>query len=78
MSPLTLDQLKPGAQGQLVAIAGARAFRRRLMELGLTPGVAVKVHPQGGGDPMRLLIRGGTLSVRRADAAVITVRPWSP
>jgi ferrous iron transport protein A len=55
-------------------VGGARSFRRRLMELGLVPGTAVrkaKVAPMG--DPLELELRGMRLSIRRAEAAEIDV-----
>lgn len=57
-------------------VEGARAFRRRLLELGLLPGSVVrktKVAPLG--DPLELEVRGRRLSIRRAQARAITVGP---
>jgi ferrous iron transport protein A len=56
-------------------VGGERAFRRRLMELGLVPGTRVElvaVAPLG--DPLELLVRGASLSIRRTDAAFVRVR----
>ena len=58
------------AKGQLVVVdhvGGERAFRRRLMELGFVKGTRVEligVAPLG--DPMEFLVRGSSLSIRRA------------
>lgn len=63
--------------GQIVTVervGGERAFRRRLMELGLVPGTRVEllgVAPLG--DPVELLVRGCSLSIRRAEAERVTV-----
>ena len=38
----SLDNLSPGASARLVSIGGERAFRCRLMEMGLLPGTAVR------------------------------------
>ncbi len=63
--------------GQIVTVervGGERAFRRRLMELGLVPGTRVEflgVAPLG--DPIELLVRGCSLSIRRAEAEQVTV-----
>ncbi|MEM9693426.1 MAG: FeoA family protein [Myxococcota bacterium] len=59
-------------------VGGERAFRRRLMELGLVPGTTVtiqKVAPLG--DPLELIARGCRLSIRAAQAAAIEVEPTS-
>ncbi len=55
-------------------VGGERAFRRRLMELGLVPGTRVElisVAPLG--DPLELLVRGASLSIRKAEAACVQV-----
>lgn len=55
-------------------VTGARAFRRRLLEMGLVPGVAVKVVSVAPlGDPLQIEIRGGQWSIRRNEAAHIVV-----
>ena len=59
---------------QLAHVGGERAFRRRLMELGLVPGTAVAVvNIAPLGDPLELSVRGCKLSIRRAEAAEIAV-----
>ena len=57
-------------------VGGARAFRRRLMELGLVPGTEVtieKVAPLG--DPLELSARGCRFSIRAEQAAAVVVKP---
>jgi ferrous iron transport protein A len=55
-------------------VAGARAFRRRLLEMGLVPGTEVRVVTIAPlGDPLRIEVRGGQWSIRRSEAAQITV-----
>jgi len=56
-------------------VGGERAFRRRLMEMGLVPGTEVtvqKVAPLG--DPLELRARGCTLSIRVAEARDVDVQ----
>jgi Fe2+ transport system protein FeoA len=60
-------------------VGGEGSFRRRLMELGLVPGTRVElvgVAPLG--DPLELLVRGASLSIRRADAEAIRVAALVP
>lgn len=55
-------------------VGGERGFRRRLMELGLVPGTEVvvgKVAPLG--DPLELVARGCSLSIRASDARAVRV-----
>lgn len=71
------SNLASAARGQVVTVqrvGGERAFRRRLMELGLVPGTRVElvgVAPLG--DPIELLLRGSCLSIRRAEAEQVVV-----
>lgn len=65
-----------GTTVKIEAIGGRGTFRRRLLELGLLPGTSVtlvSVAPLG--DPLELLVRGASLSIRRADATIVEVRP---
>lgn len=55
-------------------VTGARAFRRRLLEMGLVPGTTVRVVTVAPlGDPLQIEVRGGQWSIRRAEAAGIVV-----
>ena len=55
-------------------VAGSRAFRRRLLEMGLVPGATVRVVTIAPlGDPLQIEIRGGQWSLRRAEAAEIAI-----
>ena len=55
-------------------VSGARAFRRRLLEMGLVPGVAVRVVTVAPlGDPIQIEVRGGQWSIRKIEAAQIAV-----
>lgn len=71
-----LSRLRQGQVGRLVSIGGERAYRRRLLELGLIRGTEVrviKVAPLG--DPLEIEVRGARLSLRRAEAAQLMVIP---
>ena len=48
--------------------------RRRLVEMGITPGTQVSISRRAPlGDPMELTVRNYELSVRKADAEMIEV-----
>lgn len=73
---LNLDQAPDGAELLVDDILGERSFRRRLMELGLLPGTRIsKAQVAPMGDPIELRVRGARLSIRRAEARLIQVRP---
>lgn len=63
--------------GQIVTVshvAGEGSFRRRLMELGLVPGTQIEVVGVAPlGDPLELLVRGSSLSIRKAEAEGVAV-----
>ncbi len=69
--------LKDAAVGETVIVSklmGEGAVKRRIMDMGITKGVAVyirKVAPLG--DPLEVTVRGYELSLRKADAALIEV-----
>lgn len=74
MSNLTLGDVAPGARVVVARVGGARAFRRRLMELGIIPGTPVEVLRIAPlGDPVELSARGCNLSIRRAEAKLVDV-----
>lgn len=58
----------------IVRVEGARAVRRRLLELGLTPGAQISVVGVSPlGDPLELSVRGARISVRKKEALGIEV-----
>ena len=60
----------------VTALLGARPVRRRLLELGLTPGTRIRVVGVSPlGDPLELEVRGSRLSIRKKDALNIQVTP---
>jgi Fe2+ transport system protein FeoA len=72
---VTLAEAARGREVVIEAVGGDRAFRRRLMEMGLLPGVRVTVRNVAPlGDPIEIEVRHGRLSIRRLEAARIEVR----
>lgn len=71
---MLLSEIETGQVVQVVRISGHSSFRRRLMELGLVPGTRVElVRVAPLGDPVELLVRGASLSIRKAEAGVVEV-----
>lgn len=71
---IPLDQLETGCSGFIKTVGGKGALRRRLLDMGLTPGTQVmvrKVAPMG--DPIELHLRSYELTIRREDAGRIQV-----
>ena len=70
----TLRQAKIGDTVKVVKLHGEGAVKRRIMDMGITKGVAVyvrKVAPLG--DPIEVTVRGYELSLRKADAEMIEI-----
>ena len=70
----TLENLKPGQSARVARVHGEGALRRRILEMGLTPGTPVwvrKIAPLG--DPIEIEVRGYALSLRKADAALVEI-----
>lgn len=60
----------------IVEVGGDRAFRRRVMEMGMVPGTAVRVVAVAPlGDPITLELRASRLSIRKREAEQVHVRP---
>jgi ferrous iron transport protein A len=77
MAAVSTEKLDAIAVGSTVSVAdvlGNDAVALRLLEMGLTPGVAVRLVGRAPlGDPLELELRGYRLSIRRAEAARVTV-----
>lgn len=72
---MTLEELKVGKAGILATVGGEGALRLRLLDMGLVPGTRVqvcKVAPMG--DPIQICVRGYELTLRREDAAKLTLQ----
>ena len=57
---------------ELTGIAGGTKFHRRLVELGLTPGVQLRVMQDSGG-PLIIAVRDSRIALGRGMAKKITV-----
>jgi ferrous iron transport protein A len=70
----SLEQVAVGASARVAGVAGSDPTSLRLLEMGLTPGVSVRVVGTAPlGDPLELELRGYRLSIRRTEAARVAV-----
>lgn len=68
-----LSEFKPEERGEVKSVSGEGRLRRRLFDMGITPGAQVvmrKVAPLG--DPMEITVRGYELTLRKAEAQSVT------
>lgn len=64
-----LKDFKPGEQGIVKRVGGDGAVRRRLFDMGVTPGAPVKMRKVAPlGDPIEITLRGYELTLRKAEA----------
>ena len=69
-----LDRVAVGQAVRVSDVDGGDDTALRLLEMGLTPGVGVRVVSQAPlGDPVELEVRGYRLSIRRCEAARVSV-----
>ena len=72
---MTLGDAKVGSTVVVTKIEGDRAYKRRIMDMGITKGSELyirKVAPLG--DPVEITVRGYELSVRKDDAQCVQVK----
>lgn len=69
-----LHDLRPGECARVERIDGGGALRRRMMDMGIVPGVELEVvrcAPLGG--PLQIRLKGYYLAMRRGECAKIIV-----
>ena len=72
---MTLGDAKVGSTVVVTKIEGDSAYKRRIMDMGITKGSELyirKVAPLG--DPVVITVRGYELSVRKNDAQCVQVK----
>lgn len=71
---MKLDKLPPGSQAVITAVGGEGDLRLRLLDMGLIPKTHVKlIRTAPMGDPVEILLRGYSLTLRLEDAAKVEV-----
>ena len=69
-----LSEFKIGETGTVKAVAGEGRIRRRLFDMGVTPGAEVYLRKKAPlGDPLEVTIRGYELTLRKSEAECITM-----
>ena len=71
---IKLNEMAIGQSGTIKSVVGEGRIRRRLFDMGVTPGAEVylrKVAPLG--DPIEITIRGYELTLRKSEAEAVTM-----
>lgn len=69
-----LSELAIGESGKIVKVTGEGAVRRRLFDMGVTPGAEIYFRKKAPlGDPIEIKIRGYELTLRKVEAACVEI-----
>ena len=69
-----LSEFSIGQSGTISAVSGEGRVRRRLFDMGVTPGAKVTMQKRAPlGDPIEITIRGYELTLRLSEAAFVTL-----
>ncbi len=70
----TLDNFSVGEKGIVKMVAGEGKIKRRLFDMGITPGAEVFLRKKAPlGDPIEITLRGYELTLRKSEAACVNV-----
>jgi Fe2+ transport system protein A len=68
----SLEEFKLGEAGVIKSVGGEGRLRKRLFDMGVTPGAPVVLRKKAPlGDPLEINIRGYELSLRKAEASYV-------
>ena len=75
MKSCTLNDIKIGSSAIVTQIGSMGSIKRRLIDMGITPGVKIRIKKVAPlGDPIEIHLRGYELSIRRSEALNILVQ----
>lgn len=67
-----LDEFIIGETGLIKKVEGEGRLRRRLFDMGVTPGATVYLRKKAPlGDPLEITIRGYELTLRKSEACLV-------
>ena len=71
---MTLDEIKIGGKCTVKLVNGEGRVRRRMFDMGVTPGVLVYVRKKAPlGDPIEITLRGYELTLRKDEANMVVI-----
>lgn len=74
-----LSEFLIGEEGVVIRVDGEKKIRRRLFDMGVTPGVNILLRKKAPlGDPYEIFLRGYELTLRKSEAENIEmeVKSW--
>lgn len=74
MDQKTLTDFAIGETGTVASVQGEGKIKRRLFDMGITPGVEILLRKKAPlGDPLEITLRGYELSLRKTEAACVVM-----
>ena len=68
----TLKSFRPGDKGIVKQVVGTGAVKRRMFDMGVTPGTEITLRKTAPlGDPLEITLRGYELSIRKSEAEIV-------
>lgn len=72
---VSLDTVAIGTVGTIEKVVGEGRLRRRLFDMGLTPGAELFLRKKAPlGDPLEITLRGYELTLRKSEASNVMVK----
>lgn len=69
-----LSEFSIGEAGTIKIVSGEERLRRRLFDMGVTPGAKIVLRKKAPlGDPIEINLRGYELTLRKTEAACVTM-----
>ena len=70
-----LNEFSVGEEGIVINVEGEGKIKRRLFDMGVTPGAHVLMQKKAPlGDPIQILIRGYELTLRKNEAVYVMMK----
>ena len=70
-----LDEFRIGDVGTVIMVEGEGRLRRRLFDMGITPGAKVELKKKAPlGDPIEISLRGYELTLRKSEANLVVLK----
>lgn len=67
-----LSDFSVGESGKIIKVTGEGKIRRRLFDMGVTPGAELTMRKKAPlGDPIEVTLRGYELTLRKTEAACV-------
>ncbi len=75
---ISLDEFRIGDKGFVLNVLGEKRVKRRLFDMGITPGIEVYLRKKAPlGDPIEITLRGYELTLRKDEAKNVIMEVYN-